>query len=69
MKMERADHTPLDRTRPRIGKVTPAGQFTFCPTPLHTLETITPGFGQSLLFTSFVDDKIARITTDGVITD
>jgi streptogramin lyase len=58
----------VERFNQRIGKVTPDGSFTFYPTDLHTLETITPGFGQSLLFTSFADDSIAQITTDGVIT-
>jgi streptogramin lyase len=52
----------------RIGKITPGDQFTFYPTDLHTLGKITPGFGQALLFTSFGDNKVAEITTEGVIT-
>ncbi|MDQ3661558.1 MAG: hypothetical protein M3454_10955 [Actinomycetota bacterium] len=58
----------VERFNQRIGKVTPSGQTTLYPTSLNTLETITPGFGQSLLFTPFGDDRIARITTSGVIT-
>ena len=52
----------------RIGRITPDGQFTFYPTDLHTLGTITPGFGQTLLFTSLGDNSVAQITTEGVVT-
>ncbi|CAN5216012.1 N/A [soil metagenome] len=52
----------------RIGKVTPAGQFTFYTTTLHTLESIIEGPDGNLWFTSFGDDRVASITTDGVVT-
>ena len=38
-------------------------------TPGHTLETITPGPDGNLWFTEFGDNRVARITPDGVITE
>ena len=57
-----------ERFGQRIGKVTPAGDITYYPTTLHTLDSIVRGSGNTLWFTSFGDDRIARITTDGAIT-
>ena len=56
-----------ERFSQRIGKVTPAGEFTFYMAPGFTLESITRGRGASLVFTEFGSDRIARITVDGVI--
>jgi len=52
----------------QIGKITPTGQFTFYPTP-GSPEQIAPGPGNNLLLTEFGNNKIARITTDGVVTE
>jgi virginiamycin B lyase len=52
----------------QIGKITPTGQFTFYPIP-NTAEQITRGQGNGLLFTEFGSNKIAKITTDGVVTE
>ena len=52
----------------QIGKITPTGQFTFYPIP-NTAEQITRGHGNGLLFTEFGSNKIAKITTDGVVTE
>jgi virginiamycin B lyase len=57
-----------ERLSPRIGKVTPAGEFTFYPTTLDTLGSIATGPDGNLWFVSYGDDRIASITTDGVIT-
>jgi virginiamycin B lyase len=50
-----------------IGKITPAGQFTFYPTP--SAEQIAPGNDRTLLFTEFGGNRVAKITTDGVVTE
>jgi len=52
----------------QIGKITPTGQFTFYPIP-NTAEQITRGHGNNLLFTEFGSNKVAKITTDGVVTE
>ena len=52
----------------QIGKITPTGQFTFYPIP-STAEQIAPGFGNNLLFTEFGSNRVAKITTDGVVTE
>jgi virginiamycin B lyase len=51
-----------------IGKVTPNGEFTFYPIPASA-EEIARGHGDSLIFTEFGSSKIARITTEGVVTE
>src|SRR5436309_2532143 len=51
-----------------IGKITPTGQFTFYPIP-NTAEQITPGHGNGLLFTEFGSNRVAKISTDGVVTE
>lgn len=56
------------RFKPEIGKITPAGDFTFYPTPGNP-EEIAPGHGNTLVFTEFGSSRIAKITTDGVVTE
>ena len=56
------------RFKPEIGKITPAGEFTFYPLPGNA-EEIAPGHGNTLIFTEFGNSKIAKITTDGVVTE
>jgi streptogramin lyase len=51
-----------------IGKLTPNGDFTFYPIPASG-EEIAPGHGDNLIFTEFGSSKIAKITTDGVVTE
>ena len=57
-----------ERFKQRIGKITPAGDFTFYQTP-GSPEQVVPGHGNSLLFTEFGSNKVAQITTNGVITE
>ena len=52
----------------QIGKITPTGQFTFYTIP-GTAEQITRGPGNTLLYTNFGGNKVAKITTDGVVTE
>jgi virginiamycin B lyase len=52
----------------QIGKITPAGEFTFYTIP-STAEQITRGHGNNLLFTEFGSNKVAKITTDGVVSE
>jgi len=52
----------------QLGKITPTGQFTFYPIP-NSAEQITPGPGNTLLFTEFGNNRIAKITTNGVVTE
>jgi len=56
------------RFKPEIGKITPDGEFTFYPTPGNT-EEIARGHGNTLIFSEFGSSKIAKITTDGVVTE
>lgn len=56
------------RFTPEIGKLTPNGDFTFYPIPVGA-EQIAPGHGDYLIFTEFGSSKIAKITTDGVVTE
>jgi streptogramin lyase len=51
-----------------IGKLTPNGDFTFYPIPASA-EQIALGHGDNLIFTEFGSSKIAKITTDGVVTE
>ncbi len=51
-----------------IGRITPAGDITFFSTPTHS-EQIARGHGNTLLFTEFGLNKIAQMTTDGVVTE
>jgi virginiamycin B lyase len=53
---------------PMIGRITPAGEITFFPTPSNP-EQIARGHGNTLLFSEFGPNKIARMTTDGVVTE
>lgn len=52
----------------QIGRLTTAGDITLFPTPSHA-EDLAPGPGNTLLFTEFGFNKIASITTDGVVTE
>lgn len=56
------------RFTPEIGKLTPDGDFTFYPIPVGA-EEIAPGYADNLIYTEFGSSKIARITTDGVVTE
>jgi virginiamycin B lyase len=53
---------------PQIARVTPMLALTIFPTPA-TPTIIRPGNGNNLLFTEFSANKIASITTDGVVTE
>ncbi|HEY2714082.1 MAG TPA: hypothetical protein VGI60_16340 [Chthoniobacterales bacterium] len=53
---------------PEIARVTPALDITIFPTP-NTPFIIRPGNNNNLLFTEFSANKIASITTDGVVTE
>jgi streptogramin lyase len=53
---------------PQIARVTPALQVTLFPTPA-TPTIIRPGNNNNLLFTEFSANKVASITTDGVVTE
>lgn len=53
---------------PMIGRITPTGDMTFFPTP-NNVEQIARGPGNTLLFTEFGANKIATITTDGLVTE
>ncbi len=52
----------------QLGSITPAGVITFYPIP-NSAEQIAPGLRDSLIFTEFGKNKIARITVDGVVTE
>ena len=52
----------------QIARVTPALNITIFPTP-STPTIIRPGNNNNLLFTEFGANKIASITTDGVVTE
>src|SRR5262249_11940807 len=53
---------------PQIARVTPALNITIFQTPA-TPTMIRPGNSNNLLFTEFSANKIASITTDGVVTE
>ena len=53
---------------PQVARVTPALNITIFPTPA-TPTIIRPGNANNLLFTEFSANKIASITTDGVVTE
>ena len=53
---------------PQIARVSPALEITLFPTPA-TPTIIRPGNDNNLLFTEFSANKIASITTDGVVTE
>jgi len=53
---------------PQIARVTPTVQITIFPTP-STPTIIRPGNANNLLFTEFNANKIASITTAGVVTE
>jgi len=53
---------------PQIARVTPALAITLFPTPA-TPTIIRPGNNNDLLFTEFSANKVASITTDGVVTE
>jgi streptogramin lyase len=53
---------------PMIGRITPTGDITFFPTP-NPAEQITRGHDDTLYFSEFGANRIARITTDGVVTE
>ena len=53
---------------PMIGRVTSSGDITFFPTPQWP-EQIARGPRNTLLFTEFGANKIASMTTDGVVTE
>jgi virginiamycin B lyase len=53
---------------PQISRVTPSLQITTFPTPSN-VDIIRPGNGNYLLFTEFSANKIASITTDGVVVE
>ncbi len=52
----------------QIGKMTTGGQVTLYPIPSRA-EGLARGPGNNLLFTEFGANKIAAITTDGVVTE
>lgn len=52
----------------QIGKITPAGVVTLYPIPSRA-EGLARGRGDTLLFTEFAVNKIATITTDGIVTE
>ncbi len=58
-----------ERFAQRIDRITPSGVITAFTTPGHTLDSIAPGLGNTLLFTEFGDSTIATITTAGVIAE
>jgi virginiamycin B lyase len=53
---------------PLIGRITPTGDITLFPLPTHA-EQIARGHDNTLLFTEFGLNKIAQITTDGIVTE
>lgn len=53
---------------PQIARVTPALAITLFPTPA-TPTIIRPGNSNNLLFTEFSANKVASMTTDGVVTE
>ena len=53
---------------PEVARVTPAVEITIFQTP-STPTIIRPGNSNNLLFTEFSANKIASITTDGVVTE
>ncbi len=52
----------------QIGKITTGGAITLYPIPSRA-EGRARGPGNTLLFTEFASNKIAAITTDGVVTE
>ena len=52
----------------QIGKMTTSGDITIYPIPSRA-EDLARGPGNTLLFTEFGANKIAAITTDGVVTE
>jgi virginiamycin B lyase len=56
------------RFTPQVGRITPAGDITFFPTPNNT-EQIARGHGNTLIFSEFGANRIAEITTDGIVTE
>lgn len=56
------------RFLPEIGRITPAGEVTFFPVP-NNPEQIAHGQGNTLLFSEFGANRIARITTHGIVTE
>ncbi len=53
---------------PQIGRVTPTGEVILFPIPSRA-EGLARGPGNILLFTEFAVNKIATITTDGVVAE
>ena len=53
---------------PMIARVTPDVQITFFPTPAQPF-IIRPGHDSTLVFTEFSANKIASITTTGIVTE
>jgi virginiamycin B lyase len=53
---------------PEVARVTPTLDITIFPTPA-TPTIIRPGIANNLLFTEFSANKIASMTTDGVVTE
>jgi hypothetical protein len=51
-----------------IGRITPTGRVTFFHTPSNP-EQITRGNDNYLVFSEFGANKIAKMTTDGVVTE
>lgn len=51
-----------------LGRLTPSGDLTFFPIPSRA-ENIALGHDNTILFTEFGDNKIGKITTDGVVTE
>src|SRR5262249_11252893 len=56
------------RFTPQVGRIMPTGQIDFFPTP-NNGEQITRGHGNTLYFSEFAANRIAQITTDGVVTE
>jgi streptogramin lyase len=56
------------RFTPQVGRITPTGQIDFFRTP-NNPEQITRGHGNTLYFSEFGASRIARITTDGIVTE
>jgi virginiamycin B lyase len=56
------------RFTPMVGRITPAGDITLFPTP-NSPENITRGPANLLYFTEFGVNRIAKMTTAGVVTE
>lgn len=53
---------------PQLGRITTAGVVSIFPIPSRA-DDLAPGVGNTLLFTEFGSNKIATITTDGLVTE